>query len=761
MARDRHPNAWGIGLMNSFLRSRWVLLSVLALLGVGGWMTFAQETLPPPAGTSPGVTPSDIGIGAPAPVAGNIGVSPPPPSADQRSDVNVTPPAPEPAPALPENVKSANSAVNAAISKEQNRYRNAEDQARRTASQILSNAASQLDGNTNRPMVREQDRAALKNNVRESFEARQELLRQEIKLFRDRLDKLSHMLEVREQSKESIIEHRVDDLLNPELNWGGDDNSPDPGPPSPPPLARNQKGKPKSGRGLPLRRTDAGSRSPAASPAGSGEAPAQRAEWNDNSGDVPQDNSSSNAALDFLKTYPDLINLSLKMSTDEFKTFVKRHGLTFREGVHDKGRTIYMMPTGDGHEIVIEIQDGKIRSIQRIRAGLPANNRSSSAPPVGQPGVNKSDLKIFGLNHAEAQAVSDKLKELAGDDSFTMRCEVNQATNSLIIFAQPEDLETIQVLIQYLDKAPVKPKTSNRTASTQRFANPDADSAQTSSAPALGTNFSADQQPTPVELQLQLSGAESELAEARSVVANALTELRKTRPEATEQDIAQLKDGNWDRLVASKKLQEEIHARYAAVLKLLEAKLQTSRAELAAEEARLSQSQSRSKLDNKAKLLAKLEVEKYQALLSNLPGIDERAASSLDFILLPPIDSEYAASSLCAMLGIEIRAVARDALTDQSYSGGVQITSIQADSTAAKAGLKVDDVIVAADTWAIEGGQQLFQALTSGTRSAAGEPGNDLRLRVLRGKSVVRLLIPRVQADKPEQVPTGINQSQM
>jgi uncharacterized protein (TIGR03067 family) len=67
-------------------------------------------------------------------------------------------------------------------------------------------------------------RSVVKESVRETFDARQDLLRHEIAEFRARLERLNRTLEDRERSKESIIERRVDELLNPNLRW---DSSPE------------------------------------------------------------------------------------------------------------------------------------------------------------------------------------------------------------------------------------------------------------------------------------------------------------------------------------------------------------------------------------------------------------------------------------------------------------------------------------------------------------------------------------------------------
>jgi hypothetical protein len=63
------------------------------------------------------------------------------------------------------------------------------------------------------------NRTAVRKHVTEAFEARQDLLRQELAAFRSRLDDLTRTLEDRQLAKNTIIDRRVDELLNPNLRW--------------------------------------------------------------------------------------------------------------------------------------------------------------------------------------------------------------------------------------------------------------------------------------------------------------------------------------------------------------------------------------------------------------------------------------------------------------------------------------------------------------------------------------------------------------
>lgn len=63
-------------------------------------------------------------------------------------------------------------------------------------------------------------RVQLRAAVREAFKARQALLRAELIEFRQRMDRLGQTIERRDRLADQIIDRRVEDLLNPSLNWG-------------------------------------------------------------------------------------------------------------------------------------------------------------------------------------------------------------------------------------------------------------------------------------------------------------------------------------------------------------------------------------------------------------------------------------------------------------------------------------------------------------------------------------------------------------
>lgn len=62
-------------------------------------------------------------------------------------------------------------------------------------------------------------RSRLRREVQSSFEARLQLQRAELQKVREQLNRIEKSIETRERIKDEIIEHRVEELLNPELYW--------------------------------------------------------------------------------------------------------------------------------------------------------------------------------------------------------------------------------------------------------------------------------------------------------------------------------------------------------------------------------------------------------------------------------------------------------------------------------------------------------------------------------------------------------------
>lgn len=66
---------------------------------------------------------------------------------------------------------------------------------------------------------------SLEQQVRQEFDARQASLRQQIKDFSERLQRLTVLVDERDRAKEAIIQRRIDELRNPNLRWEAADQA--------------------------------------------------------------------------------------------------------------------------------------------------------------------------------------------------------------------------------------------------------------------------------------------------------------------------------------------------------------------------------------------------------------------------------------------------------------------------------------------------------------------------------------------------------
>jgi hypothetical protein len=70
------------------------------------------------------------------------------------------------------------------------------------------------------PADRQALRQRLRREVESAFEARQQLQRAQLHRLRERLERIEQSIAARERIRDRIIDHRVDELLDPNLRWG-------------------------------------------------------------------------------------------------------------------------------------------------------------------------------------------------------------------------------------------------------------------------------------------------------------------------------------------------------------------------------------------------------------------------------------------------------------------------------------------------------------------------------------------------------------
>ncbi len=105
-----------------------------------------------------------------------------------------------------------------AIDSARTRYQEADRSVQQIA-ESLRNRAWRADESPNEIKITPADRASLRQAVARAFKARQELLRLELVEFEGRLHRLNAHFGDRERSRETIIDRRVEALIDPNVRW--------------------------------------------------------------------------------------------------------------------------------------------------------------------------------------------------------------------------------------------------------------------------------------------------------------------------------------------------------------------------------------------------------------------------------------------------------------------------------------------------------------------------------------------------------------
>ncbi len=277
--------------------------------------------------------------------------------------------------------------------------------------------ASSRDWKT-RQSLSEEERKALHDKVRHAFEARQQLLRQEIAEFHNRLDRLNQMLEDRERAKDTIIDRRVAELLDPNLRWDA---------------------------------TDVPATSAAPSPAGTAN-PSPTS----NPLDTPHPVSGERSSLKIFKLkYASATDLAITLEQ------VRRSkSISMRTSVDKPGNSLIVFaPPADMQIIEALLTHLDIPPVMSLPAaespplvgtkGEPVPNNSPIT--LKAPGGEQQSLNIFRLRHVTAGDIENMLRHLSSEETFAAHTSVDVSTNSLIVSAQPNDMHIVEALILKLD----------------------------------------------------------------------------------------------------------------------------------------------------------------------------------------------------------------------------------------------------------------------------------------------------------------------
>lgn len=278
---------------------------------------------------------------------------------------------------------------------------------------------------------------SLKDAVTTAFDARQELLRQELADFRIRLDRLAKTLEARERDKNAIIQHRVDELLNPNLRWDAAGNPPS-GTTGAPTATSSTRG--------------TGSSTSVGKPRLPEPAPIVVAPLSNSSLNQPQPpNETAKQAL--------VRAAEARRKLAEYEIEQAEATLKLVEDRYKKG----FVPQTDVLRCRLEVERAKANleiataELEAAKTGVDIR-RTDKPPATVGPAVaarDRPETKIFHLEFAKAENLAKTLQELASDETFAARISTDAATNSLIVLAQPQDIQIIEPIVRLLDKVSV------------------------------------------------------------------------------------------------------------------------------------------------------------------------------------------------------------------------------------------------------------------------------------------------------------------
>lgn len=281
-----------------------------------------------------------------------------------------------------------------------------------------------------------------KNLLSTAFDLKLQLEELQVKELQSRLSRLERQIGHRKELREKIITRRAGELIEGEtLRWS----------PSAPLITReNESGVSERGSLLgmpPTSRQPSGASPP---PTGMGTRGLNPL------GSMPQP-AVPPKGLEFLSQYPRFSSLSLDMTETQFRAFLEQQKLVPQLSIPQDGQLNYSVPLGDGNRLTVMFGlDGKCRGIEPISGAAPSPILPHPASPAPVR-AEKVVAKIFRLEQVDAASVAKTLQELASEKPFSARISADAASNSVIVFANPDDMRVIEAIVIRLDKAPDPP----------------------------------------------------------------------------------------------------------------------------------------------------------------------------------------------------------------------------------------------------------------------------------------------------------------
>lgn len=594
------------------------------------------------------------------------------------------------------------------------KYKQLEQQAARLAEQHrhLSTKATRTPG----------DAEALKQQlagvVKQAFVARQQLQRAELAQFRQRLSRIEQQIATRDRIEDKIIDRRVEELLNPDVRWELDRET----------TAARSRAAPTSAK----------------------------------------DSATGGAAV------TQSLSPAVVTQSGDYSPLAEDPGLMASEMLAQvsfrapQGTQVTCQPVGADESVI------QLPAEFDVSTGTTLPFRLSDIP-------NHAGLELAGT--IEIAPISAQAKTYLQHNAIPIAVtneDLDQAASGnlvtkVIYLPRPEDQELAVVGTESVVSTRLDPGVNPVTAAERRGhvlailrlgnrvrLNRDT-RVHSAYAPEtvrlLETQLNSLLQ-TLSKTHPKVRALESQLLAARGYLSESMTapsyilrsasefERKLSEAEAGLKHVMQLEKKGYaaaDAVESSRRQLTVMRGEYAAQLRLLELELQ--QAESTADAATkgyerlrpLYRSSTTPELVDAGREadIARLRAERLKTLLELYRKVD-----LTDQPHLKPVDEEDRTESLelenpakliWDMLGVKLRPLSRDSLSNTRYRGGMQVTEIRKGEPAAKATLRVDDILVGIHHWETKSLQDIHFALNHSDVQPTAQSPKEVKAYVLRG----------------------------
>jgi type II secretory pathway component GspD/PulD (secretin) len=237
------------------------------------------------------------------------------------------------------------------------------------------------------------DAHSLEQQVRQEFDARQVSLKQQIQDFEQRLEQLRVLVAERDHARKAIIQRRVDELRNPSLRWDAADQAA---------AGQGTQGQPTSGNNRPQQT-------------------------------IADDDAK-----------PKVTTATFPLRHIKSDTVTKALIENFRGSAG-----IQVSQASDSIKVA-----GVPDDLNRIRDLIKDLDVPPPADDGGGTSANDRKTSVFNIRHTKAETLLKTISTRFENSKSGVQLSLVPATNSILVSANPDEMQTIQVAIEQLDVPP-------------------------------------------------------------------------------------------------------------------------------------------------------------------------------------------------------------------------------------------------------------------------------------------------------------------